>query len=324
MENNWPVLKFEVLNETIVTVQRWAQIVGKIRLVKTPWLNHSWHVTFYVSPTGITTGNIPFENGAFKIDFDFIKHELNIISSSGDTESIALYPRTVADFYTTLFEKLQLMGVDVMIYAKPNELADAIPFAEDKIHSAYDQEQMNLFWQALVKIDCVFSEFRAKFIGKCSPVHFFWGSFDLAVSRFSGRTAPKYPGGAPNIPDAVMQEAYSHELSSCGFWGGSVDFPFPCFYAYCYPTPERFGAQPVKPEKAFFSKEMGEFILKYQAVAESAKPDQMLLNFMQSTYEAAANTGAWDREALECDFSMFGRSRATGLLRRGNSRANFI
>jgi hypothetical protein len=305
MKNKWPQLKFSDLKDTITTVQLWTQIVGKIRMVKTPWLNHSWHVTLYVSPTGLTTGSIPYEQGMFRIDFDFINHQLLIICSTGGHAQIKLYPRTVADFYKVLFEKLNLMGIKAVIYPRPNEIEPAIPFEQDETHFEYDSTQINLYWQALIKIDAIFTKFRARFSGKGSPVHFFWGGFDLAVTRFSGRRAPKHPGGAPNMSLAIMQEAYSHEVSSCGFWAGSPDFPYPVFYAYCYPTPEAYSQQPVKPEAAFYSKEMGEFFLKYDDVISAADPEASLLDFLQSTYEAAANTGNWDRSALECDFSVF-------------------
>jgi hypothetical protein len=305
MKNSWPQLNYNELHDTISTVQLWTQIVGKIRLVKSPWLNHSWHVTLYVSPTGLTTGSIPYEKGIFRIDFDFLHHRLDIIINTGQQGHIELYQRTVASFYTELFEKLQLMGIDVAIYSKPNELEQAIPFAEDETHFVYDKTQINLFWQALVKIETVFTYFRTKFTGKCSPVHLFWGAFDLAVTRFSGRVAPKHPGGVPNMPLAVMQEAYSHEVSSCGFWAGGPSFPYPAFYAYCYPAPELFGTQQVKPQAAFYNKDMGEFFLKYEDVISADNPEKYLMSFLQSTYEAAANTGNWDRKALECDLSCF-------------------
>jgi len=303
--NSWPELQFEKLKDTLVTVQLWTQIVGKIRLVKMPWLNHSWHVTLYVSSKGLTTGSIPYSDGLFQIDFDFISHQLIISSSANGQQQIDLYPRTVADFYKELFEKLQLMGIDVEIYAKPNELEVAIPFEEDEVHFQYDKEQIFLFWQALVKIDIVFTRFRAGFNGKCSPVHFFWGAFDLAVTRFSGRKAPVHPGGAPNMPLNVMQEAYSHEVSSCGFWPGSESFPHPVFYAYCYPTPDAFKDQPVKPDAAFFSPEMGEFMLRYDDVRNAADPEAYLTDFLQTTYEAAAHTGNWP--SFDCDFSSLER-----------------
>lgn len=270
-----------------------------------PWLNHSWHVTLYVSPRGLTTGSIPYEHGLFQIDFDFIAHQLIIITSTDQRQQVALIPRTVANFYQELFGKLALLNIDVEIHAKPNELEVAIPFEKDDIHFEYNPEQINLYWQALVKIESVFTRFRARFNGKCSPVHLFWGAFDLAVTRFSGREAPKHPGGAPNMPLAVMQEAYSHEVSSCGFWSGGDSFPHPVFYAYCYPTPETFKDQPIKPAKASYSAELSEFILLYEDVRSAADPENFLLDFLQSTYVAAANTGNWDRKALECDLTDF-------------------
>jgi len=300
---NWPELQYQNLKDTLTTVHLWTQIVGKIRLVKMPWLNHSWHVTLYVSPTGLTTGGIPYEDGLFQIDFDFISHQLTITSSTAPKQQIALSQRTVASFYKELLEKLALMNIDVEIYARPNEIPVAIPFAEDETHFIYEPEQINLFWRALVKAEAVFTQFRAKFNGKCSPVHFFWGGFDLAVTRFSGREAPKHPGGAPNMSLEVMQEAYSHEVSSCGFWPGSDSFPYPSFYSYCYPTPDSFKDQPVMPKEAQYSEAIGEFILTYEDVRKASDPEEFLLKFLQSTYDAAANTGKWPREALECDLS---------------------
>ena len=296
---DWPDLQYDKLKDTVSTVQLWTQIVGKIRLIKMPWLNHSWHVTFSVSPKGLTTGGIDYENGIFDLTFDFINHQLLITTSNGDNESIALYPRSVASFYKELFEKLKALEIDVKIYAKPNEIDPAIPFEEDKVHSAYDKDQINLFWKALLKIEPVFNKFRARFSGKCSPVHFFWGSFDLAVSRFSGRTAPQYSGAVNNIPLRVMQESYSHEVSSAGFWPGNEAFPHAAFYSYAYPTPTAFGTQKVLPVEAFYNKEMGEFLLLYDDVRSAAFPDKMLMEFLQSTYDAAADTGNWDKKSLE-------------------------
>jgi hypothetical protein len=299
----WPELNYTKLKETLTTVQLWTQIVGKIRLVKMPWINHSWHVTLYVSPRGLTTGSIPFEDGFFTIEFDFIAHQLIIRSSTNKEQRMELFQRTVADFYKELFQKLPLMGIGVKIYAKPNELELAIPFEKDDIHFQYDKEQIHLYWEALVKIEPVLIRFRAKFIGKCSPVHLFWGGFDLAVTRFSGRLAPKHNGGAPNIPLRVMQEAYSHEVSSCGFWGGNDHCPYPVFYSYCYPTPETFKDQPIQPEQAFYSTDLGEFMLRYDDVRKAPDPENFLMDFLQSTYAAAANTGHWDRKSLECDLT---------------------
>ncbi len=301
----WPELSYESWKDTLATVHLWTQIVGKIRLRKTPWTNHSWHVTLSVSPTGLTTGSIPFDKGIFQIDFDFVHDLLVITSSSGKEEQIKLYPRSVAGFYKELFEKLNLAGIEVLIYASPNEIDPAIPFEKDETHHSYDHEKITEFWKVLVMIHNIFTKFRAKFIGKCSPVHFFWGAFDLAVTRFSGRTAPKHPGGAPNMPLEVMQESYSHEVSSCGFWPGNEQFPQAVFYSYCYPTPEDFSAQHVLPLEAFFSKEMGEFMLMYNIVRKSNDPQNMVLQFLQSTYEAAAKVSNWNRKALEFDFSAF-------------------
>ena len=302
--NKWPQLVYEELKDTLKTVQLWAQIIGKIRLVRTPWINHSWHVTLYVSARGLTTGSIPFEEGSFQIDFDFINHKLLLVASNGGHAEFSLSSLCVADFYHELFEKLEQMGIEVEIYARPNELEHAIPFAEDTIHKTYDPVQMNRYWQALVNIDSVFTKFRAEFIGKCSPVHLFWGAFDLAVSRFSGREAPLHPGGAPNMPLNVMQEAYSHEVSSAGFWGGSDSYPHPAFYSYCYPTPDDFGKQVVEPAEAFFQKELGEFLLTYSDVQASQHPEITLLQFLRSTYKAAAKTGNWDT-SLVCDLTRY-------------------
>jgi len=300
----WPVLAFEDMKDTLTTVQLWAQIIGKIRLVKTPWINHSWHVTLYVYARGLTTGSIPYDGGNFQLDMDFIAHELIITASTGYERRLKLYPRTVADFYKELFEKLDEMGIKVAIYAKPNELDPAIPFALDEVHKTYDARQMNLYWQALVRINGVFTKFRAEFTGKCSPVHLFWGAFDLVVTRFSGREAPLHMGGAPNMPLRVMQEAYSHEVSSAGFWGGSEAFPHPAFYSYCYPTPADFGEQVIEPPEAFYSNEMGEFFLLYENVQRAGDPEDMLLQFLRSTYIAAAKTGNWD-DKLCCDLTGF-------------------
>ncbi len=305
MKNKWPELKFNDLKDTIESVQLWTQIAGKVRLTKMPWLNHSWHVTFYISPYGLTTGSIPFENGIFQIDFDFIKHKVILLTSKGNETFIDLYPRTVASFYEEFMKKLGSLGIRAHIYAQPNEIDPAIPFENDVLHKSYSPDQMNHLWQAWVNIHNVFTAFRAKFTGKCSPVHFFWGAFDLAVTRFSGREAPPHPGGSPNMPLNVMQEAYSHEVSSCGFWPGSDQLPYPVFYAYCYPTPADFGLKTVQPKESFYSKEMGEFFLPYEAVIHDNDPEGYLMQFLQSTYEAAANTGHWNRNSLECDFSTF-------------------
>ncbi|MBE7176475.1 MAG: hypothetical protein INR69_08740 [Mucilaginibacter polytrichastri] len=301
----WPELDFDRLKDTIATVHLWTQIVGKIRLRKTPWLNHSWHVTLYVSPTGLSTGSIPYEDGLFQIDFDFIHHQLIVQCSNGGAQRIPLESETIAGFYAEVKDALDAIHVNATIHPVPNEVDPAVPFHEDHEQRVYDAEAMQTLWQAMIKVHNVFLRFRAGFAGKVSPVHFFWGAFDLAVTRFSGRSAPEHPGGAPNMPVPIMQEAYSHEVSSAGFWPGSEAFPHPVFYAYCYPTPTDFKTQQVLPEKAFYSEELGEFMLKYEDVQASDDPDKTLLSFLQSTYEAAANTGNWDREALETDLTRF-------------------
>ena len=301
-QNKWPVLNYNALTDTIATVQLWAQIIGKIRLKKMPWINHSWHVTLYVSPKGLTTGSIPFEEGNFEIEFDFRDHLLLITTSTSIRESVTLYARTVASFYKEVFEKLNNVGIRVEIIARPNEINPAIPFQEDELHNTYDAAQMHLYWQALVKVNNVFLQFRAGFMGKCSPVHLFWGAFDLAVTRFSGRKAPEYQTAVPSMPLRVMQEAYSHEVCSVGFWPGSDSFPEPAFYAYCYPSPAEFGKYKAEPSEAFFSDEMEEFFLPYEAVIKSENPEATLMKFLESTYDAAAEAANWDRDALDFKF----------------------
>ena len=297
----WPALPYEAWKDTCTTLQLWTQIVGKIRLAKTPWINHSWHVTLYVTPRGLTTSPIPYDRRAFQIDFDFIDHALLIQTSDGATRRLALEARSVAEFHDALMAALAELDIRVRIHGRPNEVADPIPFREDRAHAAYDADYAQRFWRVLLQADRVFKQFRTRFLGKVSPVHFFWGSFDHAVTRFSGRTAPPHPGGIPNLPDAVTREAYSHEVSSAGFWpgGGAVDYPV--FYSYAYPTPAGFAAAPVRPEAAFFHEQLGEFILPYDAVRTAPAPDAMLLEFLQTTYEAAADGANWDRAALEYD-----------------------
>jgi len=295
----WPSLPLEAWSETSATLHLWTQIVGKVRLAQSPWVNHSWHVPLYVTARGLTTSPIPHGVRTFQIDFDFIAHQLILQSSDGGTGGLALEPQSVAAFYTRLMGEMERLGLPVDIYRRPNEVADPIRFDQDEIHRAYDREYAHRFWQVLVQADRVFKEFRARFIGKCSPVHFFWGGPDLAVTRFSGRRAPEHPGGIPNLPDWVTREAYSHEVSSCGFWHGGGAVPYPVFYSYAYPAPAGFPAAPIKPDAAFYSTDLGEFLLPYDAVRESATPDGTLLDFLQSTYEAAANLAQWDRGSLE-------------------------
>lgn len=296
---NWPDLDYTSWSDTLDTLHQWLQIVGKIRLKTMPWQNHSWHTALYVSPTGFTTRAIPYEGGLFQIDFNFIEHYLSIQSTFGPEKKMNLYPRTVASFYEELFALLPELGLAIEIYARPNELPDNTPFGENEHHRSYDAAAVSNFWRAMVKITGVFERFRSGFTGKCSPVHLFWGAFDLAVTRFSGRPAPLHPGGMPNMPLDVMQEAYSQEVSSAGFWPGAKDFPQPAFYAYCYPSPAAFGKQTILPKEAFWSPEMGEYFLNYADVQKSNRPDAMLLEFLETTYIAAADTGNWDRNALE-------------------------
>lgn len=305
MATKWPVLDYNSWKDTLATVHRWTQVIGKIRLRSMPWLNHSWHVTLFVSPAGLSTGSMPYSGGLFQIDFDFIHHRLRIITSAGSQDTLELRPMAVADFYHAVFDKLKKLEIDVEIFTMPSELEDAVPFEDDYTHRTYDEVRMEECWRALVHIHIVFTRFRARFTGKVSPVHFFWGAFDLAVTRFSGRDAPLHTGSAPNMPARVMQEAYSKEVSSCGFWPGSDAFPEAAFYSYAYPAPEGFAQQPVKPEGAYFSQELGEFLLPYSVVQQSANPEKTLMDFLQSTYEAAANAAQWDRSALECDLTSF-------------------
>jgi hypothetical protein len=303
----WPDLPLAAWQDTFATLHLWTQIVGKIRLVKSPWLNHSWHTTLYVTSRGLTTSPIPDGRRTFELEFDFTAHRLELRSSDGRREEVPLRPQSVAVFHSLVMEALRRLDIEVRISRKPSELVDPIPFAEDETHRSYDAEYANRFWRALVQADRVFKIFRARFIGKASPVHFFWGAGDLAVTRFSGRRAPEHPGGIPNLPDWVTREAYSHEVSSCGFWPGGGAIDYPAFYSYAYPPPAGFAEARGEPEGAFYSKDYGEFILPYDRVARAASPDETLLEFLQSTYEAAATLGAWDRAALENDFSVVGR-----------------
>ncbi len=298
-EHAWPELDYHSWKDTLKTVHQWTQIVGKIRLKAMPWQNHSWHTVLYVTARGLTTGSMPYHNGIFEIEFDFEKQALIISTSFNKNVVIDLYPRTVADFHDSLFNELDKLGIHISIHGSPNEMEESIPFRENTVNKSYDKQKMLDFWQAAVSTHNVFLQFRSNFIGKCSPVHFFWGAFDIAVTRFSGRNAPLHQGSMPNMPKAVMQEAYSQEVSSCGFWPGSDAAPMPAFYSYCYPSPETFGQQKVLPAQAFWSKEMGEFFLKYDDVRQASNPTAMLMDFLQSTYEAAAITGNWDRKNLE-------------------------
>ncbi|WP_067970429.1 DUF5996 family protein [Mycolicibacter icosiumassiliensis] len=297
--NTWPSLRVEDWGPTRDTLHMWAQIVGKVRLAHAPLVNHWWQVTMYVTPRGLTTSAIPYGSEVFDIEFDFIDHRLVIRSSSGATRATPLREQSVAEFYATVMSMLAELGLQTHIQSHPNEVEPALPFAGDVEHASYDPEAAHLFWRQLVQTHRVLGRFRSRFIGKVSPVHFFWGAMDLACTRFSGRRAPTHPGGAPNCGDWVMVEGYSHELSSCGFWpGGGAEGGF---YAYAYPEPDGFADHPVRPADAFYSAQMGEFVLPYEVVRQAPDPDQVLLDFLQDTYEAAAVRGNWDRGALETD-----------------------
>jgi len=296
----WPELPTTAWRETCETLQLWTQIVGKIRLAREPWLNHSWHVTLYVTARGLTTSPIPDGTRTFQIELDFLDHALRISTSDGAQRQFSLAGHSVASFHAAIMAELAQLGIHVAINEMPNELPEPIRFSQDHQHASYDPDAVRRFLQILVNSDRVFKQFRTAFLGKASPVHFFWGSFDLAVTRFSGRRAPRHPGGVPHLPDDVAAEAYSHEVSSAGFWPGSGAIDYPAFYSYAYPEPAGFRTTAVRPDAAFFSEALGEFILPYDAVRTAARPDQALLEFLQSTYEAAANAAKWDRAALEC------------------------
>ena len=276
----------------------WTQIVGKIRLALTPWTNHSWHVTLYLTSRGLTTSPIPHGTQTFEIRFDFIDHQLRILTSGGEIRVIKLRPVSVAAFYREVMNALADLEMPVEINTTPNEVDPAIPFEKNETDSAYDLEYANRFWRVLLQSDRVFKEFRAEFCGKCSPVHFFWGSFDLAVTRFSGRRAPQHPGGVPHLPDAITREAYSHEVSSLGFWPGNEAMRDPIFYSYAYPAPSGFAEAKVEPSIAGYNPQLKEFVLPYEKMRQSESPDQALLEFARSTYDAASTLGSWDRAAL--------------------------
>ena len=295
----WPALPLDSWRDSYATLHLYAQIVGKTRLALAPMENHWWQVVLYVTSRGLTTSPMPFDRRTVQVDFDFVDHQLIARASDGASASFALVPRSVADFYSEYMKVLHDLGVTVKIWPVPVELAEVTPFAEDREHSSYDPEAVSRFWRVLVQSERVMREFRGRFVGKASPVHFFWGSFDLAATRFSGRPAPPHPGGAPNVGDWVMRESYSQELSSAGFWpgGGAVDEP--AFYSYAYPEPPGFAEALVKPEAAYYDRTMGEFVLPYESVRLAPSPEESLMAFLQSTYEAAANLGEWDRAALE-------------------------
>ena len=298
-EEFWPDLPFAEWKETAATLHMWTQVVGKIRLAQTPWVNHSWHVTLYVTSRGLTTSPIPHGLSTFEIAFDFIDHQLQIDKSDGARRTVELKPRSVAEFYRIVMGALGDLDVSVSINTMPNEIENPITFDRDEEHRSYDREYANRFWRVIVQADRVFKEFRSRFCGKCSPVHFFWGSFDLAVTRFSGRPAPPHPGGVPHLPDEITREAYSQEVSSLGFWPGNAAAPTPIFYSYAYPEPAGFAEAKIQPDAALYQPKLREFILPYDAVRTADSPDEVLLDFAQSTYDAASKLGRWDRTALE-------------------------
>lgn len=295
----WPPLRVSDWVETRDTLHMWTQIVGKVRLAYAPLVNHWWQATLYVTPRGLGTSAIPHRFGAFDIEFDFVDHQMRIRDSGGATRTVRMEPKSVARFYDETMRALRELGIDVVIQPHPNEVEGAIPFAEDHRHASYDATAAHLFWRQLLQADRVMGEFRAYFTGKVSPVHFFWGAMDLACTRFSGRPAPQHPGGIPSCGDWVMIESYSRELSSCGFWPGGGEEG--AFYSYGYPEPDGFAKSPVSPADAFYSGEYSQFILPYEAVRASADPDSVLMEFLQSTYAAAAQCGGWDRADLETD-----------------------
>jgi Family of unknown function (DUF5996) len=304
----WPTLSYSSWRDTAMTLQLWTQIVGKVRLALTPWLNHSWQVTLYVTSRGLGTSPIPSGTESFEVDFDFITHRLIVRTSTGKERTLPLAPQAVADFYERLTGVLRDIGISVHINEMPNEVPNPIPFSKDRLHASYDADAAHAFWRVLVQADRLFKLFRSSFLGKASPVHFFWGSFDLAVTRFSGRRAPLHPAGVPGLPDAVAREAYSHEVSSAGFWPGNDAFPQAAFYSYAYPEPQGFRERQVSAG-GYFDQALGEFILPYDRLRTDPEPDRLLLDFLSSTYIAAAEAGRWDRAALECQMGAPARVR---------------
>ena len=295
----WPPLRLSDWVDTRDALHLWLQIAGKVRLCLTPLVNHYWQSTFYLTSRGLTTSPIPYEGRSFTIDFDFVRHRLVIATTDGVTAGFPLQAHSVAEFYSRLMSELARLGIVVRIYDKPNELPVVVPFPRDDKPRPYDADAVHRFWLALSHADRVMKAFRSRFIGKCSPVHLFWGAMDLAVTRFSGRPAPMHPGGVPNLPDRVTRESYSHEVSSCGFWSGTAPLDYPAFYSYAYPQPAGFPDARIQPDGAFYNPDFGEFILPYDRVRESSSPDDTLLQFLQATYDAAADLAHWDRGALE-------------------------
>jgi hypothetical protein len=295
----WPDLPLEAWSDTCDTLQLWTQMAGKVRIALTPLINHWWNATMLVTARGLAAPAMPYGGGTFDIIFDFANHQLIIETSDCRVESLPLRPMAVADFYAEFMERLRRLGIDVHIWTTPCEIENAVPFEQDRKHAQYDPVYADKFRLALIQANRVLGEFRARFIGKVSPVHFFWGSFDLAVTRFSGRTAPPPKGVTPNVASWVMAEAYSHEVSSCGFWPGNGGFGYPAFYVYAYPEPGGYGDTRLRTAEASYNKDLGQFILPYDAVRQARDPDALLLGFLQETYETAADLAQWDRKALE-------------------------
>jgi hypothetical protein len=304
----WPDLSYPDWQTTVRTLQLWTQIVGKIRLSQTPWVNHGWQVPLYVTARGLGTGAVPYGHEVFEIELDFIGHRLQVRTSQGAERGFPMEPQSVADFYNRVLELLNGLKISVSINESPNEVPDPVTFSKDRIHADYDAEAAHRFWRALVQVNRVFKQFRSGFLGKVSPVHFFWGGFDLAVTRFSGRPAPPHPGGIVGLSDAVVREAYSHEVSSAGFWPGNDAFPRAAFYSYAYPEPPGFRDH-VTTQGSYYEGTLGEFILPYEQLRAAADPNVLLLDFLATTYAAAAESGGWDRAALECAMGVPGRVR---------------
>ncbi len=302
-KTNWPELPYKDIRSTCESLHLVSQIIGKIRLVQMPWTNHSWHVPLYLTANGLTTSPVPHANSVFEISINLIKHHILIEKIDGESRVIPLKSQSISTYYQQIMTGLKELNIPVSIYTTPSEIPEAIPFEEDQQPREYHPDWANKFWTALIQIDCIFKNFRSRFIGKCSPVHFFWGSFDLAVTRFSGREAPAHPGGIPNFPDWVAREAYSHEVSSAGFWPGGNGFDYPLFYSYAYPSPEGFKDAKLSTPGAFFADQLGEYVLPYSELLLSDDPEELLLEFLQETYEVAANNGDWDRKNLEKNFN---------------------
>lgn len=300
MRSAWPEIQYQPWRETCEALHLYTQIVGKYRLAHTPWINHSWHATLYVNARGLTTSLVPDDSGTVEICFDLIGHAVIGTTEHGQRAEFALERMSVADFHARFINLLRAIGATHGDFGKPNEMPDPIPFTADKTKRPYDADAVSRYFRALVAADRVFKRFRTAFLGKVSPVHLFWGSFDLAVTRFSGRAAPRHPGGVPGLPDAVTREAYSHEVSSAGFWPGGNGVEFPAFYSYAYPKPKGFEAARLLPSAAYFDEKLGEFLLPYDAVRSAADPEATLMDFLKSTYQAAADLGGWDRATLEC------------------------